>query len=54
MILLVMTLLIMNLPKTHNVGDICYNNITFNWFYLYMTLLITTDKNVYVKSYLLM
>ncbi len=44
----------MNLLKTHNAGDICNNDITFNWVYLYMTLLITADKNVYVKSHLLM
>jgi hypothetical protein len=54
MILLVMTLLIMNLLETLNASDICNNDINFNCFYLYMTLLITADKNVYVKSHLLM
>jgi hypothetical protein len=39
--LLIMTLLIMTIHKILNTGEIAYNDITYNLFYLQMKLLIT-------------
>ncbi len=38
------TLLIISILTTLNTGDITYNDITYNWFYLETTLLITVNK----------
>ncbi len=46
--LLITTLLIMTIVITLNMGYIAYNDITYNWFCLQMTLLITVNKNIYV------
>ncbi len=39
---------------TLNTGDVTNNGITYNRFYLKMTFLITVNKNINVKSHLLM
>jgi hypothetical protein len=54
MTLLIMTLLIMTILKKIKAGYITYNDITYNWFYLKKTLLITVNKNICVMSHLLM
>ncbi len=47
-----MTLLIMTIPVTLNT-DITFNDITYSWFYLYMTLIITVNKNINVINVIL-
>ncbi len=44
MTLLRTTLLIMQILKTHNMGDIIYNDFTYNGFTYKITLLITGNK----------
>jgi hypothetical protein len=48
------TILIMTIFITPNTGDITYTDITNNWFYLWITSLLTVYKNTYVMYYLLM
>jgi len=43
----------MAISITLNTGDITYNDITYNWFYLSITLLMTVNKNIYLMSHLL-
>ncbi len=42
----IMTLLIMAILIILNTGDTTYNDITLNWFYLQMTLLLTVNKKL--------
>jgi hypothetical protein len=43
-----MTILI----RLNNMGEITYNYITYDWFYLDMTSYLTVNKNTYVGSHL--
>ncbi len=45
---------VMIILKTLDRGDITYNDITYNWFYLQATLLIAVNKNTYAMLHLLM
>ncbi len=55
MTLLILTLLIMTIHVRLNMGDITNDDITYNWFYLQMALLITVNKkNIYEMLHLLM
>ncbi len=44
----------MTILITLNMGYITYNDITYNWLYLKLILLITVNKNKYVMLQLLM
>jgi hypothetical protein len=48
MTLLITTLLIMTILITLNMGNITYHDITYNLFYLQITLLITVNKKTYM------
>ncbi len=49
-----MTLFLMTILKTLHRGDITYNDITYNWFYMQATLLIALNKNTYAMLHLQM
>ncbi len=40
----------MSILTTHDKGDTTFNDITYKWFYLYMTLLITTILTTHYKG----
>jgi hypothetical protein len=52
MTLLLTTLVIMTILIKLYAGKITYNDTTYDWFYLWMTSIITANKNIYVMSHL--